>query len=206
MAKLKKTSNSMRTLGSTAFGLEEREEDDFYATHPLTVDQFVIRFQKDTSLLNNAIIWECACGQGHMSKVLEEKGFKVYSTDLIDRGYGFSPVNFLGTGFEKPVMPNNINTIMTNPPYSLATDFVKTAIRLVPDNGLVIMYLRVLFLEGKARRLLFEEFPPKYIYVHSERQGCAKGGDFEKYPGSAMCFAWFIWQKGSTSEPILRWL
>ena len=33
-------------------------------------------------------IWECACGQGHLSEVLKANGYNVKSTDLIDRGYG----------------------------------------------------------------------------------------------------------------------
>jgi hypothetical protein len=33
-------------------------------------------------------IWECACGDGTMSKVLEETGCAVLSSDLYDRGYG----------------------------------------------------------------------------------------------------------------------
>jgi len=33
-------------------------------------------------------IWEPACGDGAISKVLLAAGFDVVSTDLIDRGFG----------------------------------------------------------------------------------------------------------------------
>jgi hypothetical protein len=33
-------------------------------------------------------IWEPACGDGAMSKVMMAAGHTVYSTDLFDRGYG----------------------------------------------------------------------------------------------------------------------
>lgn len=33
-------------------------------------------------------VWECSCGQGHLSEVLNKNGYNVKSTDLIDRGYG----------------------------------------------------------------------------------------------------------------------
>jgi len=33
-------------------------------------------------------IWEPACGDGAISRVLEAAGYQVISTDLIDRGYG----------------------------------------------------------------------------------------------------------------------
>lgn len=38
----------------------------------------------------NGSIWEPACGQGHISKVLAEAGHEVISTDLVDYGYGQS--------------------------------------------------------------------------------------------------------------------
>lgn len=46
-----------------------------------------------------------------MSKVLEEHGYNVYSTDLIDRGYGIGGVDFL------QVNEKWNGDILTNPPY-----------------------------------------------------------------------------------------
>jgi hypothetical protein len=56
-------------------------------------------------------IWEPACGDGAISKVLETAGYRVVSTDLIDRGYGAGGHNFLKS--TKPLAKN----IITNPPY-----------------------------------------------------------------------------------------
>jgi hypothetical protein len=42
----------------------------------------------------NGEIWECACGDGAMSHVLEETGQPVRSSDLYDRGFGESGVDF----------------------------------------------------------------------------------------------------------------
>lgn len=42
------------------------------------------------------MVWECACGEGHISKVLESHGYDVVSTDLVYRGYGrLNPCDFL---------------------------------------------------------------------------------------------------------------
>ena len=56
-----------------------RERDDFYATPPLAVDELlkVENFEGK--------IFEPCCGMGHISKFLEEKGYEVESSDLIDR-------------------------------------------------------------------------------------------------------------------------
>lgn len=56
-------------------------------------------------------IWEPACGDGAISKVLEAAGYQVVSTDLIDRGYGVGGHNFLKS--DNPLAKN----IITNPPY-----------------------------------------------------------------------------------------
>ncbi len=56
-------------------------------------------------------IWEPACGDGAISKVLIEAGYEVISTDLIDRGYGAGGHDFLKSS--RPLAKN----IITNPPY-----------------------------------------------------------------------------------------
>src|SRR5437867_3444378 len=40
-------------------------------------------------------IWECACGDGAMSRVLEQTGLPVFSSDLYERGYGEAGIDFL---------------------------------------------------------------------------------------------------------------
>ena len=40
-------------------------------------------------------IYEPCCGQGHISKVLIENGYNVFSSDLVDRGYGTPRIDFL---------------------------------------------------------------------------------------------------------------
>jgi hypothetical protein len=171
----------------------EREINDFYATEPKALEYLLDREAFDDH------VWECACGKGHLSEVLKKRGYIVRSTDLIDRGYGESGVDFLEqtTRFH--------GDIITNPPYKYAQRFVEHALKLVSDGNRVAMFLKIQFLEGKGRRKLFEKHPPQYIYVASSRLNCAKNAEFEKYPSSAVAYAWFIWEKGFRGEPIVRW-
>ncbi len=67
------------------------------------------------------------------------------------------------------------------------------------------MFLKVLFLEGKARKELFNKYPPKTVYISSSRINCAKNGDFDTYTSSAIAYAWFIWEKGYCGETIIKW-
>ena len=58
------------------------------------------------------------------------------------------------------------------------------------------MFLKVQVLEGKERKQLFLDYPPKTVYVSSSRLNCARNGDFDTYPRSAMAYAWYVWEKG----------
>lgn len=69
------------------------------------------------------------------------------------------------------------------------------------------MFLKIQFLEGKSRRELFEKYPPKVVYVSSGRLRCAMNGDFERFAhANAVCYAWYVWEKGYTGETVLRWI
>ena len=191
-------------LGASNHTDKERELDDFYATDPKALEIFLQALERDNLKLHSNI-WECACGQGHLSKVLEDKGYNVWSTDLIDRGYGKSGIDFL------TYSPNEKwnGDILTNPPYKYAKEFVEKGLELVNIGNYVVMLLKIQFLEGQARLKLFKQYPPRYVYVNSKRQQCAKNGDFETYSagvGTAICYCWFVWQKGFKGDPIIRWI
>lgn len=70
-------------MGARNYAQNERQEDDYYATEPkaatllMEVEQF------------SPFIWECACGEGHLAKEFEKAGYNVYSSDKVNRGYGY---------------------------------------------------------------------------------------------------------------------
>lgn len=192
----RKAHNVYTTLGATNHGIFEREENDYYATDPIALEQLL---QREKFSQN---IWECACGEGHLSKVLIQNGYSVQSSDLIDRGYGTGGIDFLEANSQFD------GDIVTNPPYKYAMEFVQHAIEVITEGHRVCMLLKLQFLEGKRRRELFDRFPPKFVYVASGRINCCKNGDFSKEQrgnNSALAYAWFIWEKPFNGEPTLRW-
>ena len=68
------------------------------------------------------------------------------------------------------------------------------------------MLLKLTFLEGQERRKLFERTPPRRIWVFSKRVSCAKNGDFERYGNGAVCYAWFVFEKGFNGTPTIHWI
>ena len=147
-------------------------------------------------------IWECSCGEGHLSKRLEELGYNVKSTDLINRGYGEVGIDFFSC---HEIWEGDI---LTNPPYSDAYEFVEHALELITEGHKVWVFLKLTFLEGKKRRKLFDKHCLKTLYVSTSRILCAKGGDFTKArkQGSAIAYGWFEFEKGFNGDPIIKWI
>ena len=84
-------------------------------------------------------------------------------------------------------------------------EFVEKAMGIIPKGHKVAMFLKLTFLEGKARREMFRVIPPKIVYVSSSRLKCARNGDFEKSDESATAYAWFLWEKGFKDKTIIKW-
>ena len=138
--------------------------------------------------------------------MIEKAGYSVISTDLVYRGFGYpASVDFLSNKAEECFSGD----IITNPPYKYALEFVEQALRVVKPNHKVAMFLKLTFLEGQKRRSFFKINPPKTIYVSSSRLICARNGEFEKFKngsGSAVAYAWYVWEKGYIGDPVIKWI
>lgn len=172
----------------------QRERDDFYRT-PAASTEALLRVE----LFPNRI-WEPACGDGAISRVLEAAGHDVVSTDLVDRGYGAPRRDFL---MEIELLAP---VIVTNPPFKFADEFVLHALAL--GAGKVAIFQRTGWLEGQGRyERLWRPHPPVRIWQFAARQTLWRGDDPNaKDSGGAIAFAWFIWERGVREAPRLGWL
>ena len=170
-------------LGASNHTSEDRQREDCYATHP-----DMVRDLLNAGAPLRQRVWEPACGAGHIVNVLRERGHEVYATDIVDRGCPDSCLqDFL---WEFDGAPMGDVDIMTNPPYATALEFVERALRLVKPGANVWVLLCLQFLEGKARRRLFDVAPPADVWVFSERRTCA----------------WFHWIKKHRGDCTIKWL
>lgn len=185
------------TLGASNHTDKERQHEDYYATDPIAAEilQEVETFNRN--------VWECACGEKHLSKVFEDRGYNVRSSDIVDR-CGNEVFDFLS--IENQEWDGDI---ITNPPYKYAVGIICKALQIIPTGNKIAMFLKVQFLEGKERKRLFQSFPPKVIYVSSSRILCAKNAEFERMReggGSAVAYAWYVWEKGYKGDTIIKWI
>ena len=141
-------------------------------------------------------IWECACGDGAMSVVLEETGNNVYSSDLYDRGYG-------DIGHDFTTTERQCRNIVTNPPYHSAEGFVASAIKQAEAKFALL--LRLAFLEGANRaRTIFDTHPPSRVWVFSERITFYPKGIKATGSGTT-AYAWYVWDKNHLGPTELAW-
>ena len=155
------------TLGASNHAELERADLDYYATGNEAVEALL----KSETFSHN--IWEPACGELHISKVLERHGHSVRSSDIVARCEGVEVKDFLL--FNTDTFDGDI---ITNPPYAYAEDFVLQSLRCVTEGHKVAMLVRLLFLEGQARRKrIYDIFPPPYgicvqqaCYMRHERR------------------------------------
>ena len=181
-------------LGASNHTDFDRQNYDYYATDPIAMKLLL-----DNETFNNKI-WECACGEKHLTSILEKKGYSVRSSDLINRCNN-EIFDFLS--IENQEWNGDI---ITNPPYAYAKEFIEKSLQIIPEGNKVAMFLKLTFLEGKARKSLFVHFPPKILYVSSSRIQCAMNGDFEKYSSSAIAYGWYVWEKGFNGNTIIKWI
>jgi len=171
-----------------------RAREDYYATPAWAAEELLQREKF------NGRGWECACGDGAISRVLERAGYQVRSSDIRtdDNIYGEKGVDFLKEW-------NKVDFIITNPPFKLAEKFCIHGLECLNENGKMAIFARLQFLEGQRRyKNLFSRFPPKKIYVFAERVNCLYEG--KEIESGLMAFAWFIWEKGYMGKPTIEWI
>ncbi len=186
------TVKNQRKTG-VAVDREGQEKDHFYSTPYEATDAL---FNHETFI---GRLWEPACGMGHISRYLEGIGREVISTDLVERGYGQSGVDFLME--HKPLAPN----IITNPPFKYTIAFVQNALRLT--TGKVAMFLPVSYLAGKGRgKSIWRGTPIARFYIFTWRVMSEKAGKFESTGGGMMNFMWAVWDHKHVGPPTTHWL
>ncbi len=171
----------------------ERRPTDFYET-PEDVTQVLLDY---LSISTHYKIWEPACGEGKISKVLKENNYDVLSSDIRDVGYEAAfKFDFLNGSLKR-----GQDWIITNPPFSLAEQFIG---RCLLRNGSFALLLKSQYWHAKKRTALFKSCRPKYILALNWRPDFLYG---ERGGNPTMECFWCVWEsphKAATIYDILE--
>jgi hypothetical protein len=173
------TSARAVTMGNASGPLKERGHD-LYETPAVAVEALL----RAETLPHH--IWEPCCGNGALVDVLRAHGHEVTATDLLrDR------IDFL----MEWRAPSGADAIVSNPPYTLAAQFVRHGLVLVPK---VVMLVRLNFYEAQTRADIFDDGSGlARIHVFANRlPRMHRAGWTGPHASPSMVLAWFVWQRG----------
>lgn len=168
----------------------ERHHLDFYPTPAAPVTALLA---VEAEHMKGLRLWEPACGDGAIARLLVDAGFDVLATDVLFRGYGVGGRDFLrsedcdGRG------------IFTNPPFDQADEFLRHA-WLTLRVPYLAMLLKSTYWHAAKRVPLFELCPPAAVYALTWRV------DFTGDGRSTMDVSWFVWDRRRLGPAIYRLL
>lgn len=177
-------------LGASGYA---RNPNDLYET-PSECTEVLCRHVD----FSKSIIWEPACGNGKMVRVLQEYATGILCSDAIDYGWNHEVKSFFDFVEPRPF------DIVTNPPYSCQDKFIRHALGLVaPYQGAkVVMLLRNEFDSASSRADLFAnnpDFALKIVLTRRPRW-------IEGTTGSPRHnYAFFVWEIGNSAHPRMIW-
>lgn len=176
----------MNHLSIVGFG-NNRAVADFYPTPNYATEELLKREKFEGS------VWEPACGNGAIGKFFID----CMATDLrTDLGYGEGGKDFF-------LEHRKVDNIITNPPYSLAQQFVEHSLECADKK--VVMLLKLVFLESISRKKLFDRNLLRTVYVFRRRLKIYKDGIIGKNSG-LIAYAWYVWDKKYNGKPTIEWI
>lgn len=171
-----------------------RKKSDFYETPYSITSSFLEREKFDYSLS----ILEPACGNNAIVKILENYWDKdnIIANDLFGNGKDFLSET------------DNYSYIITNPPFSLAQEFILKAKEIAINKFCFLLPLS--YLHGKKRfDTIWSDntFPLSKIYVYTRYPLLGEIlRDDGKYHTGMMVYAWYVWDKEYLGPPIIDWI
>jgi hypothetical protein len=164
-----------------------KEQEDFYPTPTWATKAFIECYSQTHPLLFELDdVLEPCCGDGAISKVLDDLGFNVTSFDIVNRGYG-KVLSIYDYEVKHEL-------VITNPPFNDMDRMFPKLYGLA--DTMLVLFLRTSFLEGKKRfNQIFGPTRPTSIYVHTERVSLYKNGVKGDQGGGTTSYSWFVWDK-----------
>lgn len=188
-----------------------RKDADFWITPRWATEALL-----DREILPRCV-WEPACGDGAMARVLQDRGIEVVATDLHDRGFifGRGRRDFL-LEREMPQREDEFfsfrpTAIVTNPPFSLLDRFIEHAHSLAPRK--ICFFAPTGALSGQKRGAFYTKHPWSRVWIFSRRVTLLAGelavNGVTEAPAEMrgnQNFAWFVMEKHAPGGTQIGWI
>lgn len=169
---------------------------DYYVTPISEIVLFLKEFSKIESNINSMNILDSCAGGDNFNPMSYPEAFKklgftnkIYTIDIRKDSLADEKIDYFNFKLN-----NKFDMIISNPPFSLAMDFIQKSLDDVKNDGWVIYLLRLNFLESKNRKLFFEKNMPEYIFVHHKRMS------FNNKGSDSIAYAHMCWRKNSNPK------
>jgi hypothetical protein len=172
----------------------QRNPSDFYQT-PFSMTEQLL--EKEEFVGN---VWEPCMGDGAILKILVDKFNDprsditgVMGTDISNNGLNFLEFN------------GETHNIITNPPFSLAFEFIEKAKEV--STRKIAMLLPLSYLHGQKRYEsgIYNELKTVYVFTRYPLLSSEIRSD-GMYKTGMMVYAWYIWEKGYVGKPTIEWI
>lgn len=161
----------------------ERVANDWYAESPENV-KALLEMESFPEP-----VWDPAAGGGNIPRALLDVGYtQVVASDKVARGCGLT-MDFLSC--REPLF--EALSIVSNPPFSLAAEFVIHGLTLVEK---VAVLQRTVWLEGERRyQSLFSKGHLARVWQFRSRVSMPPGGSETPAQNGSVAYAWFLFDR-----------
>lgn len=186
--------------------LRPRDEHDHYPTPVELCRAALALIPSHFYLPDHVEVLDPGCGDGVWGRAFKSlyPSAGVAGVELRDIPYPAGYNELYRGDFLDLAIPNKYDAVIGNPPYKFAEEFVRKAHDCLWDRGVVVMLLRLAFLEGQARsRGLWKDYPPRRVAILSRRPSFTGNGKTD-----ATAYAVYVWVKSDSPPiaPFLSWL
>lgn len=169
-----------------------RNHHDYYPTPATTANDFFKKFielEPRFDFTNAAVLdpsaGGCAVHEMSYPVALERLGCtNITSVDIRADSRATIKANYM-----EWYPTRHYDMVVTNPPYTIAIDYIVTALEDCVEDGFVVMLLRLNYFGSVGRRDFWQQHMPVYCVIHSQRPRFAGKSDLCEY-------AHFVWRKG----------
>lgn len=168
----------------------DRKPADFYPTPPEVTQALIDELEARGLIKKGQSVFEPACGTGELARVFLHNGYEVIASDLRHTGYGLGGYDFLNGSGDWLAEYGLIDVLATNPPFSLAEEFILKALEQAP---VVAMLLKSNYWNTRRGHLLRDRVPPALEIKLTWRPAFLKK---ERGNNPLMDCCWYVWVRG----------